>query len=474
MPESLDVAVIGGGASGALVCVQLFRQARGPLRLALVDQEGAFARGAAYGTRSPSHLLNVPAGKMSGLHDQPGHFLSWLKKEAPQAGPSDFARRGRYGAYLQELLQRALREAPRGSRLFRLSARVTGLARRAGGFQVTLRPGAPLRVRAAVLALGVATPAPLRVPDGGLQTSAAFVPRPWGPNALRDLDARRPLLALGTGLTLVDLALTLDDQGHPGPWYALSRHGLLPLPHVSPLPAALDWKPAARGLRGLLREVRQFAEEQMAKGGDWRSVVDALRPHTAALWGNLSLEDQQRFLRHLRAYWDVHRHRMAPEVAARLTELTGDGRLKIIAGRVRRFSRRGRTVQVHYRPRGGGPEQVLEVGRVINCSGPPTALAQAFPLTTRLFRAGLARPDALGLGLGATTEGEVLGRTGHPTPGLFVVGALLRGLRWESVALPEIRDQAAQAAHGVLRHVSANGVKGRKLGRRGARAGGAR
>jgi len=86
--------------------------------------------------------------------------------------------------------------------------------------------------------------------------------------------------------------------------------------------------------RSLVAAIRAEAKLAQALGGDWRTVVDGLRPHTADLWAALPEAERARLARHALRYWDVHRHRMAPEIAARITALQQRGRLVIAAGKV--------------------------------------------------------------------------------------------------------------------------------------------
>ena len=105
----VDVAIVGGGACGTLVAVQLLRQAHAPWRIALIERSGALARGIAYGPAESCHLLNVPAAGMSALPDDEGHFVRWSG-----AAPDAFVARPVYGAYLEALLTDAHARASPG------------------------------------------------------------------------------------------------------------------------------------------------------------------------------------------------------------------------------------------------------------------------------------------------------------------------------------------------------------------------
>jgi uncharacterized NAD(P)/FAD-binding protein YdhS len=250
-------------------------------------------------------------------------------------------------------------------------------------------------------------------------------------------------MLIGTGLTMVDTVLSLAEQGHEGRIHALSRHGLLPHVHrpgvVAGKPVDLPEPRRVRSLLGVLRREVRSARE----GADWRGVMDALRPVTASMWRELPESERRRFLRHLRAFWDVHRHRMAPEVGETIAQLQRVGLLRLHAARVRGFRvTDAEWVTVRVRPRGWTDEAMFRVHHVINCTGPDASIARGHPLLRGLLEAGLAQPDALGLGLATDAEGALLDAAGHVSEGLFTLGPLRRGDLWESTAIPEIRVQA--------------------------------
>src|SRR5712671_7044984 len=377
----VDVAIVGGGASGTLVAVQLLRQARGPWRIALVERSGALARGLAYGPAESCHLLNVPAAGMSALPDDPFHFVRWSG-----AAPDAFVPRAVYGTYLEALLTEAHARAAPGVTLQFVCGEAVSAAVDDGAVRIALREGREIQARASVLALGNLSRPDLAVPDGGLYASALYRRSPWERGALDGVPPEAEVLLLGSGLTMVDAALALQRRGHRGRILALSRHGLLP--HVNG-DASGPARPriGASGVRGLLRALRAPPRQ----GRDWRPAFDALRPVTQRIWSRLSDAERRRFLRHLRAHWDVHRHRMAPEVGATVARLRSAGRLIVHAGRVQAFAVEGRSALAHCRRRGDGRLRDLLVARVVNCTGPASSLADAsHPLLESLFAKGLA------------------------------------------------------------------------------------
>jgi len=449
-PQTHDVVVIGGGLSGTLLAIQLARRAP-RLSLAVVEKHGLPGRGLAYSTTWPCHLLNVSAGVMSALPGDPAHFLDWVRSNhKPSADASRFLPREVYGRYIGALLEETVAANP-GS-LHWIQQEAVALSREPRGILVSLNDGRQLLSRAVVVASGNLAPAELNVPGLDHSNPARplhrYVASGWADAACEGLDSARSMLLIGTGLTAVDVAAALRSQGFTGRIHMLSRHGLLPQAHQ---PAG-SWTPfwsesSPRSIRGLLRLLRAEVKRAAATGVDWRAVVDALRPHTQQLWQSLPLEEKQRFLRHARSYWDVHRHRLAPQVAETLRELSAEGLLTVHAGRLTRYCEIGDHAEVTFRPRGTLGEETLRVHRVVNCTGPGSDYRRAgSPLLASLFAGGLARTDALSLGLDVDEHGALVDAEGRAARDLFSLGPPRKGVLWETTALREIRAQAAQLA----------------------------
>jgi uncharacterized NAD(P)/FAD-binding protein YdhS len=414
----MRVAIVGAGYSGTIAAVEIARAAPGA-GIILIEKSGHFARGAAYGTTSPGHLLNVRARNMSALAGEPRHFAEWAAGEGH--GPDDYVPRRDYRRYLAGLLDGAPSVA-----------RITGKAVAVEDEGVRLASGELVGCDCAVLAGGNY---PSRLP-------AAFGPDsihdPWsaeGAAAVAEAAARGgELLLVGTGLTMVDMAVSLEEAGFSGRILAASRRGLVPRAHISPAAAPLAWDPPAR-LGALVRAVRSREP--------WRASVDGLRPHSIALWQGLSEAEQRRFLRHLRPWWDVHRHRIAPRVAARIEAMRASGRLEIAAARVARVE--GDWVTLARR---GGGELRRRFDAVINCTGPEGDVERiGDPLIRSLLASKRARPDRLGLGLDVDEASRIRGS--GASPALYALGPLSKGAFWEIVAVPDIRGQAAGVARAI-------------------------
>jgi uncharacterized NAD(P)/FAD-binding protein YdhS len=307
---------------------------------------------------------------------------------------------------------------------------------------VTLDRGAPIEADLVVLAVGNFPPAPMPVPDPSFYDSELYRADPWAPDTLTELDPAAPVLLIGTGLTMVDAVVSLLDQGHHGPIHALSRRGLLPRRHLAGSPLRETRQPYPTSVAALTRFLRHEARQATAEGGDWRPVIDTLRPFTQDVWQALSLEDRARFLRHLRPWWEVHRHRMPGLVADRIDAARERRQLHIHSGRVGAFRMEDNMVEVAYRPRGTEIVETLLAARVVNCAGPGADYDRITdPLVRLLLREGIARPDPLRLGLDVTATCALRLSTGAISRRIFAVGPVTKAAFWEMTAVPDIRRQ---------------------------------
>jgi uncharacterized NAD(P)/FAD-binding protein YdhS len=457
----MTIVIIGGGFSGAVTAVHLLRsRARGRRRVVLVNRSGAMARGVAYGTRSEQHVLNVPAGRMSAFEDDPESFVRFVQHRGLTLDGAAFVRRDLYGEYLESLLRDAADRAPSGT-LERRVAEVSriDLARDGAAAWVTLTDGPRILADRVVLAIGNYPPQhPDLLAATSFWTSRRYVSDPWRPDAFATIDPDRPMLCLGTGLTMIDVVLERRLQGARGGFVAVSRRGLLPMPHraSSAPPDRLDlpidlFALASATARGYCRTVRHYIRAAAERGVDWRDVIGALRPITPALWHALSVEERRRWLRHVRPFWEVHRHRLAPQAHEAFHCLLSDGQARILAARLIAVREEPEAVVVSVRPRGSCQISHLTAGSVVNCTGPAGDTRRLVdPLFASLCGQGLLRPDPLGLGIDTSSTGAVLGRDGQPVPTLYYVGPFLRARDWEATAVPELRRHARQLADHLL------------------------
>lgn len=425
-----------------MLAAGLARQSPLPIDIYLLDRNRAFGRGIAYATEIDGHLLNVPAASMSAHAEEPAHFLGWLKGKGKHVEDGAFLPRGLYGAYLQEILGRS-------PDVSTVSADVHSLGLDDAGITLALSDGRSLDVDQAVLCVGNFPPeSPV---DEHINEHCVdhYIADPWHSGRLSEVKPDDTVVLIGTSLTMVDVVLELVAKGHRGRLVAVSRRGLLPAAHHKAQPArspfTLEHLP--NDMANLVHVLRAAADEEQSRGGDWRTIVDSLRPHTQALWKRLPLAERRRFMRHVRPYWDIHRHRLAPQVADQLADLQRAGRLEVVAGRVHEITAHGDGVRVSIARRRSAAREVVDGGWVVNCSGPALDYSRIDdPLLVSLFAGGYVRPGPLCLGLDVDDDYRVIDRTGAASARLFAIGPVIRGALWETTAVPDIRRQCAALA----------------------------
>jgi uncharacterized NAD(P)/FAD-binding protein YdhS len=273
---------------------------------------------------------------------------------------------------------------------------------------------------------------------------------PWTAPAEAGVTPDARMVILGTGMTMVDYVLSLILSDHRAPIVAMSRRGLQPQGHRPMQPRPIDRAgiPFGATATALFRWLRTTIEKDAAQGGDWRSIVDGIRPFTQEIWQNLSVSSQRSLLEHARSWWDVHRHRMAPEVEARINDAIASGRLTVLAAKLIAIEPAAGCAVVSYRRRGQFAIQSMEADRIVDCrqiSGVPLRVTN--PAVRSLLDAGLARLDPLAIGIDVTPECALVGRSGVPSKRLFAIGPVTRAAFWEIVAVPDIRNQCAALAN---------------------------
>jgi uncharacterized NAD(P)/FAD-binding protein YdhS len=466
-PSPPRIVIVGAGFSGAATAAQLLRHARAPLRLWLLNESGRMARGLAYGTTSALHVLNVPAGNMSALADEPAHFLQHVQRHDSHWHSGSFVPRPLYGEYLEALLDSAeAGGAAQGARLQRVVGRALQITPPAAGrpAAVALADGRTLQADAVVLAFGhVAAEHPLDEASR-LGLGPAYIGDPWQQPPEHHFGRDAELLLVGAGLTALDMLVSLHHAGHRGALRCVSRRGLAPQPHrvqaasaAPPGHRAIDTRPLLQqmgpGLRTQVHALRRAVAAQAAEGGDWRDLIAALRPHMPLWWQALPDRDRRRFLRHLQAHWDSARHRCAPEAHAVFERLRASGQLVQGAARLHSATRRadGR-IAVQLRLRGAvAANEWQVVDGIVNCTAPSGRIeASQAPLLRSLLAEGLVQADALALGLQVDAAGRVIGRDGQASHWLHYVGPLLKARDWEATAIPELRQHALALAQRLL------------------------
>jgi len=391
---------------------------------------------------------------MSAFPDIPGHFAEWLEIRrsvfrsmgVDSISPDDFVPRKLYGTYIRDLLDEARRTT---NRIDILRSQIDDIEPHGDMLHVTAENGETFLARQIVLALGNFPPGDPPLHDGTIHRSPRYLNDPWSPETLQRTSHGDDILILGSGLTALDLIVSLDSIKSHGTIHVLSRRGLFPQPHgrFQPQPQWFAGRRFPLSARGLLSLVREEVKTAATQGIDWRAIIDALRPHTQGIWKSLSLVERKRFMRHIRPIWESYRHRAAPPVLTAKDAMFSSNRLVLHRGRVQRITKSNSGLRITFFNSSTRREQILRVAYVINCTGPECNYQKLkSPLVINLIARGLIHPDPLFLGIKATSDGAVIGYLGRPSTQIFTLGSAAKGMLFETTAVPELRLQAKALA----------------------------
>jgi len=334
---------------------------------------------------------------------------------------------------------------------------------------VTLEDGQELTGRQAVLATSNETPAIPALIRANLQGHPKFLPNPWDLDRIKAIDEDTSVLILGTGLTAADVIVTLTNQGHRASIDAVSRRGLLPSGQNPSPDRESMWQRFTRtpprfverhGMPARVSEIMACLRRDIAaleaEGQSWHNAFDDLRDATRTLWPNLPLEEQQRFQRHLKPWYETRRFRIAPQVMDVLEAQQSAGQLSIQAGRITGVTNHGDTISVTLQPRGESGEVNKSFGAVINCTGPTAnPAASGNPVMMQIVNDGLAAPNPNGQGFLVDEECRAVSADGVPQDWLRVLGPLTRGCFLESGSVPTVSFYIYKMMPGFLAELEA-------------------
>jgi uncharacterized NAD(P)/FAD-binding protein YdhS len=450
------IIIVGGGFCGTVLAVNLLRRPpRQPTRIILVEQRAEIGRGVAYQAGPNHHLLNVPAGRMSAESGDPAQFVRFARRRLPDATAGDFLPRRLYGEYLQELLRTAEQQAPRHIQLEPVHGQALAIHRLELTDSFVVEVSGHGRIRAEEVVLACGDPAPVCPAFArSVEYHPHFACDPYREGALRA--HTQTMVVIGSALTAADTVVTAATLSPGITIHVLSRHGLFPASQGGGNSSGTDLAglstlgAAPVTARRLMGAFRGLAKELGLRGGDWRDAMTLGRCAAPRLWQQLTPVERQRFLRHVRTYWDVHRHRLPPDTASRLRALREAGQLHIHAGRILEIEGAGQRLLVRWRPRGTATTSQQVVDCVANCAGTDRRLEHAREsLLTGLLASGLATVDPLGIGLRTGRHGSLVGRDGRASRSLYYLGPMLRAQHWEATAVGELRVHAEQLAQSL-------------------------
>jgi uncharacterized NAD(P)/FAD-binding protein YdhS len=459
-----NIAIIGGGFTGAVVALNLLRRLPpGSAKLSVIEPRAVLGAGLAYSTLDPAHRVNVPASRLLVLAEEPGAFDCWFKASAAAASDPEallpdgraYPQRAVFGAYVDGLLRQAA-GASCPTPFEHIQSLAAGVDRAAQGFRISFEDGGFVEADIVVLAVSHPPPA-VPKPFRDISLHPKFVSNPWQPNAMAGIGASDDVLIIGTALTTADLIASLKSGGHTGRICAISRRGLVSRSRKMQQTTTYgDFvSPPHRTVVVLLQAVRAAIIQAEANGSSWGGVMDALRVQGLEVWSALPHEEKKRFLRHVRPFWDAHRYQMAPQAAAIIESACATGNLRICAARVQSVSLEGEQFKVSLKWRHAGTREEENFDAVVNCTGPDHAsVVENNSVLRSLSEAGLICPDGFGLGLHTDLSARAVSRSLEPSANIFVAGPLARATFGELMGLPQVSQHAALVAHEVAKLVA--------------------
>lgn len=456
------IAIIGGGYCGAFTLVQLIWQSTKPLHIILINSDYPLAKGVAYATSDKKHLLNVAAGKMSAVPDDTDHFVSWIKsktslrKYVNEELPLSYLPRNIYGQYLLSVFEEAVKRKPEFIQVTILQDKAKDIIPHVNKYKIVLHANKAVTADKVVLATGNFPPALPPIKDERFYTSNNYFGNPWSSTATENIKPGETVFIIGTGLTMLDTALSIAGNKFKGKIIAISRNGLLPLYHKrrKPYPQLLnDLKPPYR-LTDLYEIYFKHIEILRAEGNPAEALMDAIRPKIQEIWMSLSQAEKIQFMEHVKPFWNITRHRASRVVHDAIAKLIEKNILQITAGRLISMTEAGSYVEIVYRDKKTLKNKIIHANRVINCTGPETDITKMNDeLIKKLLKRGFIYPDELKLGMNAIPCGTIIQRDNSLSPFMFTIGTNLKGILWESTAVPELRSQVKELVGELLRQL---------------------
>lgn len=454
MSTNLSIAIIGAGASGTITAIQLMQKLQVPATIYLIEKnQGTLFRGAAYSSVLPYQPLNVQTGRMSIYNQAPDDFYEWLKKHKQAESDTEitidsFVSRRWFGDYLVANFEKEKARSKWVTVEIVISAcNNLNYDFTTSNYNLELSNGNSLSAQFVVFACGNEQPGSVIEPKAAANLEDGYIENPWLPDTLRQIQPEEDVLVIGNGLTMVDHVVSLMKQQHRGKIYTISRNGYLPLQHDDIQLYTFEVSNEPTQTEEVLSLLKQNIDKASMLKVSWQNVMDAMRPYTSRFWKGLNLTQKKLFLKKLRTYWEIHRHRMPKASAKALEQLKQSGQLEVLAGSYVSVSKNGSTINFTYQNKSNKLNQSVTVHRILNCTGPST---DYYKTGNILFKNLLAKEwmkqDALKLGIETGFRGEVIKSTGVILQNTFTIGPIRRAMEWETTAIREIRTQAENVA----------------------------
>ncbi len=436
------VGVIGGGISGTLTLINILKIANNATDIFWFDAEGLFFKGFAYATNQKCHLLNVRAANMSAFADEPAHFTNWLKNSGKHYTENDFVPRFLYAQYVQHIFN-YLRHGNTKINIVLITGYVTEIKTTDNLFVV--KCGANYTVNKIVLATGNFLPSHPRSHSEDFTSNKNYFRYSFRQEALKAALSKNVITILGAGLTMIDMVLSLQTHNFKGHINIISPHGYLPQAHDEiSSKLTIDFLDAEKSysLQELYKLINQKLKSALKNNLPVHPVIDGLRPHLQLLWMNFSIGDKKMFLRHLRHKWGVARHRAPKQSMEIISQLISQKKLSVITGRIFNVEEKNNSLHISYTHAGEKKTIISDI--ILNCTGPESDFNNVnSPLIQQLIKDHLIVPHPLKYGIVATRSGLV-------SANIYTLGPPLKGMLWESTAVPEIRLQAQSIASQII------------------------
>lgn len=444
MSKSVKIAIVGGGLSGSLVAIYLLKYIKYSLEILLFEKSTEqLYRGAAYSSKLPYQLLNVPVNGMSLFQEDNLHFFNWLNDKNIKAAVDDFVSRKLFGDYVEETMQKYITE--NNVHHFQIiQDEVIDVTTNDSKTIVYSKKHLPVEVNKVYLCTGNFLPESLK--NSSLENLVNnYIQNPWDGKFFSKIKPNDTVFILGTGLSMVDWVMSLcKNENFKGKIIALSRRGFLPLSHgLNPayqLQKIPDFNTSSiLDIYYWIKSEVKYAESQHK---NYRSVIDAVRPFLNEIWGTLSKEDKQQFCRHIKPFWDIHRHRIPVHSFDFLNQLINEQILEIISGRLIGVDDKENEFSITFQPKRITNFKTIKSNWIINCTGPQTNYTKIDDL---LFQNMLISEtfDTGDINLGLVTQdmGFIVAKNGKINENIIMIGPAAKGNLWEIIALNEIKQQ---------------------------------
>lgn len=420
------IGIIGGGASGALAALHCWDRLRNLAEILVFESKDELGRGRAYSTVDEVYLLNVSVSKMSAFSHLPDDFTDWLIEKYPelqQLKHWPFVPRIYYGEYLQDRLKEISPECFR-----HVKGHVNKVYQTQKDYRLSMADGSEEVVEYLILATGYQDNQAFEFIDRLGQLRSHVIQA----NEIESHSTSRfsgHVLVIGAGLTALDIWKRLEGNESLTITF-LSRHGLLPLPHDSitqnlKLPQLAGMSP--------LQIFQALRCIHVSGPNSWAAIADQVRSQAQRIWTCWTDIERQRFLRHLKSYWEVIRHRTPITLHQEVKDAMTEGRLHLLAGRVAGMSEELGQIKITYRDRNANVLRELSVDWI-------------FLATGLSIHQSLLRPDEIP-GVYPCPYG--FGYINETAARLWTIGPASKSTFWEITAVPDIRDQARAIAEEI-------------------------